>query len=438
MLVAIALIILLVSLVIGIPIPLAFLASAGSISILGGYETTALMINGYNKLNTILLLTIPLFVLAGSIMDKGGIGEKLVGSVEKFVGRIKGGLGIVTVISCAVFGAVSGSSSATLSAIGSIMVPRLKENGYPDGLIGALIASSGVLGILIPPSMLMILYAWSSGESVLSCFVATVIPGLMLVILFSLVNIWYAKRNPNIKVYDVMIESAIEKEQRKREKKSQEERSALPALIMPLIILGSIYSGILTATEAAALSVAYAVPVGMFYYKKIDKKTFKNALIDAGETSGVIMAMLFSVMILSRLYISENLPDMILTFLTSISDNKIIMMLMINVFMVILGMLMDDCSATILATPILLPVVTSIGISPIHFAAILGVNLGMGNISPPTAPLLYLGGRIAGAEVRDMLGPTMRLILFAWLPVLILTTYFPNIALFLPKLLGLF
>ncbi|NMA49173.1 MAG: TRAP transporter large permease [Tissierellia bacterium] len=438
MLVAIALIILLVSLVIGIPIPLAFLASAGSISILGGYETTALMINGYNKLNTILLLTIPLFVLAGSIMDKGGIGEKLVGSVEKFVGRIKGGLGIVTVISCAVFGAVSGSSSATLSAIGSIMVPRLKENGYPDGLIGALIASSGVLGILIPPSMLMILYAWSSGESVLSCFIATVIPGLMLVILFSLVNIWYAKRNPNIKVYDVMIESAIEKEQRKREKKSQEERSALPALIMPLIILGSIYSGILTATEAAALSVAYAVPVGMFYYKKIDKKTFKNALIDAGETSGVIMAMLFSVMILSRLYISENLPDMILTFLTSISDNKIIMMLMINVFMVILGMLMDDCSATILATPILLPVVTSIGISPIHFAAILGVNLGMGNITPPTAPLLYLGGRIAGAEVRDMLGPTMRLILFAWLPVLILTTYFPNIALFLPKLLGLF
>lgn len=438
MIVLIALLILLISLVIGIPIPLAFLASAGSISLLGGYETTSLMINGYNKLNTILLLTIPLFVLAGSIMDKGGIGEKLVGSVEKFVGRIKGGLGVVTVISCAVFGAVSGSSSATLSAIGSIMVPRLKENGYSDGLIGALIASSGVLGILIPPSMLMILYAWSSGESVLACFVATVIPGLMLVVLFSLVNIWYAKRNPNIKVYDRMIEDAKAKEQRKQEKREQKERSAIPALIMPIIILGSIYGGILTATEAAALSVVYAVPIGIFYYKRIDTKTFKNALIDAGETSGVIMAMLFSVMILSRLYISENLPDMILGFLTSISDNKIVILIMVNIFMIILGMLMDDVSATILATPILLPVVTAIGISPIHFAAILGVNIGMGNITPPTAPLLYLGGRISGAEVRDMLGPNMRLIIFGWIPVLILTTYFPNIALFLPKLLKLF
>lgn len=434
MIVIIALIVLLICLVIGIPIPLSFLASAGSICLIGGYDATSLMVTGYNKINSILLLTIPLFVLAGAIIDKGGIGEKLVGSVERFVGKIKGGLGVVTIISCAVFGAVSGSSSATLSCIGSIMTPRLKENGYSDGLIGAILASSGVLGILIPPSMIMILYAWSSGESVLACFVATVIPGILLVVLFSLVNIWYAKRNPNIKVYDRMIEVANIKEQKKKEK----SKSALPALMMPVIILGSIYGGILTATEAAALSVIYAIPIGVFYYKKIDMKTFKAAMISAGETAGVIMAMLFSVMVLSRLYISENLPDMILTFLTSISDNKTIILIMINLFMVILGMLMDDCSATILATPILLPVVTAIGISPIHFAAILGVNIGMGNVTPPTAPLLYLGGRIAGADVKSMLGPNMRLILFAWLPVLIITTYFPSIALFLPKLLGYF
>lgn len=282
--------------------------------------------------------------------------------------------------------------------------------------------------------MLMILYAWSSGEFVLACFVATVIPGLMLMVLFSLVNVWYAKRNPNIKVYEHMIEEAKLKEQNKQQKNN----SAIPALIMPLIILGSIYGGILTATEAAALSAIYAIPVGIFYYKRIDNVTFKNAMISAGETAGVIMAMLFSVMILSRLYISENLPDMILDFLTSISDDKNVILLMVNIFMVILGMLMDDCSATILATPILLPVVTAIGISPIHFAAILGVNIGMGNITPPTAPLLYLGGRISGAEVKNMLGPNMRLILFAWMPVLFLTTYFPNIALFLPKLLGYF
>ena len=435
MIVIIALLVLLVTLVIGVPIPLAFLASAVSICITGGYDPSMLMMFGYNKTNSILLLTIPLFVLAGSIMDKGGIGEQLIGAVEKFVGRIKGGLGIVTVVACGVFGAVSGSSSATLSCIGGIMTPRLKENGYPEGLIGALLASSGVLGILIPPSMLMILYAWSTGASVLSCFLATVLPGLMLIILFSLVNLWYAKRNPNIKVYEKMIDNAKQKEAKKRIK-GQGGTSAIPALMMPVIILGSIYGGILTATEAAAIAVVYAVPVGWFYYKRINGKVLKEALIAAGETAGVIMTMLFSVQILCRLYTSENLPNMILGFLTSISDNRIVLLILINIFMVILGMLMDDCSATILAAPILLPIMVELGVSPIHFAAILGVNIGMGNVTPPTAPLLYLAGRISKAEVKDMLGPDFALILFAWLPTLIVTTYFEPFATFLPKLFG--
>lgn len=436
MLVLIALLVLLVCLVIGVPIPLAFLASAVSICLTGGYDPAMLMMFGYNKTNSILLLTIPLFVLAGSIMDKGGIGEQLIGAVEKFVGKIKGGLGIVTVVACGVFGAVSGSSSATLSCIGGIMTPRLKENGYPEGLIGALLASSGVLGILIPPSMLMILYAWSTGASVLACFLATVLPGLMLIILFSLVNLWYAKRNPNIKVYEKVIDAAKKNEAKKKRLKGEGGKSAFPALMMPVIILGSIYGGILTATEAAAISVVYAIPVGMFYYKRINGKVLKESLVAAGETAGVIMTMLFSVQILCRLYTSENLPNMILGFLTSISDNRIVLLILINIFMVILGMLMDDCSATILAAPMLLPIMIELGVSPIHFAAILGVNIGMGNVTPPTAPLLYLAGRIAKAEVKDMLGPDLALILFAWLPTLIVTTYFDKFATFLPTLFG--
>ena len=148
------------------------------------------------------------------------------------------------------------------------------------------------------------------------------------------------------------------------------------------------------------------------------------------------MAMLFSVMILSRLYVSENLPNMILQFLTSISEKKVIILIMINLFMIILGMIMDDCSATILAAPILLPVIVALGVSPIHFAAILGVNIGMGNVTPPTAPLLYLAGRISKAEVKEMLGPDIALICFAWFPTLILTTYIPAFGLFLPKLFG--
>lgn len=436
-LIVIALIILLITLIIGVPIPLAFLASAASICFLGGYDPSFLMAFGYNKTNSILMLTIPLFVLAGAIMDKGGIGESLISTVERFVGGFKGGLGVVTVIACAVFGAVSGSSSATISCIGSIMIPRLKKNGYPDGLIGALVASSGVLGILIPPSMLMILYAWASGESVLACFLATVIPGLTLVVLFSLVQLWYAKRNPNTKVADKVLEKARRQEERRIAKSEHRGSSAVPALLMPVIILGSIYGGILTATEAAAVSVIYAIPVGILYYKKIRGKELRNALIQAGETAGTIMIMLFSVQILSRLYISENLPKIILGALTSISESRIVILIMINIFMIILGMLMDDCSATVLATPILLPIVVSLGVSPIHFAAILGVNIGMGNVTPPTAPLLYLSGRITGAELKDMLGPDMSLIAFAWLPTLVLTTYVPAYGLLLPRLFGL-
>ena len=446
MLVIVALLILLVCLVIGVPIPLSFLTSAAYLCFTSGFDPKMLLIAGYNKTYSTLLLTIPLFVLAGSIIDKGGIGEKLVGTIERFVGKVKGGLGIVAIVACilgglgfggwgnvacAVFGAVSGSSSATLSCIGSIMTPRLRENGYSNGTIGAILASSGVLGILIPPSMIMILYAWAGGVSVLSCFLATVIPGILLVILFSVINVYWAKHNPNIKVYDHLVKKA--------EAGAKKERggSAIPAVLMPVIILGSIYGGILTCTEAAALSVVYAIPVGFFYYKKLDRHTFKDALIQAGRTAGVIMAMLFAVQILSRLYISQNLPDMILTFLTSISSNKYVILLMINVFMIIIGMLMDDCSATILVTPILLPVVTSLGVSPIHFAAILGVNIGMGNVTPPTAPLLYLAGRISKAEVKDMLKPTLILIAFAWLPTLLITTMVPGFAMFLPSLFGL-
>lgn len=437
MLVIVALIILIITMVIGVPVPLAFLLSSAYICFSNGVNPQMLLVYGYNSVNTILLLTIPLFVLAGSIINNGGLGEKLVGAVERTaLGRMKGGLGIVSVVSCAVFGAVSGSSSATVSCVGSIMAPRLKKNGYPDGLIGALMASSGVLGILIPPSMLMILFAWASNTSVLGCFLATVLPGILLVILLSAVNcVIYRRTGGAGSITETMIQSAEIKEAVKKSKKHRGE-SAIPALMMPVIILGSIYCGFLTATEAAALSVVYAIPIGIFYYKKIDFKTYRIAMVEAGKTAGVIMAMLLTVQILSRLYITENLPDMILKFLTSISDNKAVILLMINIFMVIMGMLMDDCSCTILLTPILLPIMMKLGISPFHFAAILGVNVGMGNITPPTAPLLYLSGRITGAQVKDMLKPTLLMILCAWLPTLLITTYWPGFAQFLPKLLG--
>jgi len=318
------------------------------------------------------------------------------------------------------------------------MAPKMKEAGYPDGLVGALMASSGVLGILIPPSMLMILFAWAANVSVLGCFLATVLPGILLVVLLSLVNCFLFKGKSEASLADHLIQTAQMKEAAKAGKSAEGEKqtSAIPALLMPVIILGSIYGGFLTATEAAALSVFYAIPVGIFYYKKINWETYKTAMIDAGKTAGVIMIMMLTVQILSRLYITENLPDTILGVLTAISNNKYVILLMINLFMVIMGMLMDDTSCTILLTPILLPIMTSLGISPFHFAAILGVNIGMGNITPPTAPLLYLSGRITGAQVKDMLKPTLIMIAFAWVPTLLITTFWPIFSEVLPRILG--
>lgn len=420
-----AVIILVLLMISGIPIPLSFLGSSMFIVVAGGYDYSFLFPYGFTKLNSILLLTIPLFILAGAVMDKGGIGAKLIGLVQKFAGKKKGVQGVITVVSCAVFGSISGSASATITCIGSIMAPRMEENGYDRGFIGALISSAGLLGLLIPPSATMILFAWVGNQSVLACFLSTVIPGLILVVLFSLVNLSYAKKNPNIKTYTAPLVPQKKK-----------GNSAVPAILMPIIILGSIYGGILTPTESAAISVVYAIPVGIFYYKTIKKKELKEALITAAKTSGVVMVMLFAVQILSRLYIMERLPQMILDLLYSISTNPTIILIMVNIFMIIVGMLMDDVSGVLLCTPLLLPIVTQIGINPIHFAAIVGVNLGLGSITPPTAPMLYLGGRVANAEVKDMLGPTWKLIIYAWIPTLIVTTYIPDLALMLPRLMG--
>ncbi len=429
MVVVIALLVLMITLFIGVPIPFAFLASAAYLIFVQGYDPSFLFPYGFSKMNSIVLLAIPLFIMAGSLMEKGGIGDKLVELVEVVVGRVKGGLGVVMVVSCAIFGAISGSSSATISCIGSIMLPKLYKKGYPRGHCSALIASSGVLGILIPPSMLMILYAWIGNQSVLASFLAAAVPGVILMTLLSLVNIFLLRNNTDIKVEESFNIAKTTKLLGVRGVK------ATPALMMPVIVLGGIYGGIMTPTEGAAVAVVYSIPVGFFVYKGLNKENFMKAFVDAAITTGVIMVMLFGVMMLSRLYIMENLPAKIIGFLTSISSNKIVIMMMINLFMIIIGMLMDDVSAVLLSTPILLPVVTQIGINPIHFAAILGVNLGMGNITPPTAPLLYLAGRIGGAKVNEMLLPTLYMILFAWLPTLLLITYFPQISLFLPNLI---
>ena len=423
--------VLVIAMLIGVPIPFAFFASALTVVYLGGYDYAFLLPYGYSQTGAIVLVAIPLFILAGKLMEKSGIGETLVNLVSLFVGRFKSGLGTVMVLSCLAFASVSGSGFATLSCIGSIMLPRMYQAGYPKGISSALISSAALLGLLTPPSVTLILFAFVGGQSVLASFLAPVIPAGILVILLIATNAWLLRKDPNIKVVEKMPPRVYRLELGKR------SANAIPAMIAPIIILGGIYGGFLTPTEAAAVAVVYSIPVGWFFYKGLNGRAFKESLIAAGSTAGVVMIMLFTVSILSRLYVMEDVPRMLLNAMTSVTDNRILLIMMINLFLVAVASVMDDISAILLTTPIILPVAIELGIHPIHYAAIMGVNLGMGCVLPPCAPFLYLGSRVGGASVNEMLKPTGWFILLAWVPTLIITTYIPEIALFLPRLAGL-
>jgi len=427
--VLIAFAILVVLLLIGVPVPFSFGGAVVWLVFTLGYEPSFLLPTAYSKLSGVVLLAIPLFIMAGGIMEKGKIGDALVDFVSMFVGRIKGSLAIVTVVASGIFGSICGSGAATLSCIGSIVAPKMREKKYPMGVAAAVAVCAGPLGLLIPPSAMQILVAWTCQLSVLACFLSTVVPGIILIILLSLGSYILLKKCP-----ESLIEEKLPEGQRMKAI-GKRTSFAVPALIMPVIILGGIYGGIMTPTEAAGISVLYAIPVAMFIYKQLKLKQLMATLIETATTTGVIMVMIGLVMILSRVLTMENVPTQLMTALMSISDSNFQILLVVNLFMIIIGMLMDDCSATLLCAPLLLPLVTQLGLSPYQFAAIMGVNIGMGNITPPSAPFLYLGARIFGVNASSLMKPVLFLLVFAYLPTILITTFIPEVSLWLPRLI---
>ena len=308
------------------------------------------------------------------------------------------------------------------------MIPRMVERGYPRGHATGLVACSSVLGQLIPPSVPMILYAWVTWQSVAACFLSTVVPGIILVIIYSIIN-WFMCRKLPIKVSPPI----SLKEQVKEF--GQATYKGFYALLMPIIVLGGIYGGIFTPTESAGVATLYCIFIGFFIYRTLTFKQLADTTVNSITTTGVVRLRVVFVMILSRLYVMENVPHRLVATLTGITDNKYIILLMVNLFLIILGMLMDDFSGTLLAAPLLFPLMQAIGVHPIHFAAILGTNLGLGNVTPPTAPILYLAGRIGKCKFNELITPAVIFMVFGALPVVLLTTYFPFLSLWLPHLL---
>lgn len=330
-------------------------------------------------------------------------------------------------MTCALFGAISGSSSAAIAAIGQIMIPCMVKEGYPVGHATALVACSSVLALMIPPSIPMIVFAVTGGISVGAAFLSTIIPGIMLALIYIFLNYWFLRKNDDIQVEPPLPMREVTC------KIAKSGKEAFWALLMPMIVLGAIYGGIATPTEAAAVALVYATLVGFFFYRGLSIKSIGKGVLQSVLTTGSIITVLFFLFMMSRTMALQQVPGQIADLLLNLTDNKIILLLMINLVLLLMGMIVDDISGSVLAAVVLLPVTTELGIHPIHFAAIVGTNLGMGNVSPPCAPMLYMAAGVSKITLDKYIVIMLKFLCFGHLPMVLFVTFVPELSLFLPK-----
>ncbi|WP_353476704.1 TRAP transporter large permease (plasmid) [Salipiger sp. H15] len=413
----------------GVPVVFSFAAMTLVLSLAYDVDISSLMTTGFWSVNSIILTALPLFVMTGYLMQSGGLARRLVEFVETLVGRSRTGMGTSMVVACGVFGAISGTGSAAVASIGSIMIDPMEKHGYSRGYTSALLGISSLLGLLIPPSITMILFAVVTKQSVAACFLATIGPGILLMIVLSVLNTLHVRRNGgNSK--DVMSWAV-----RARAIGSDGWKAA-PALLLPVLILGGIYGGIFTPTEAAALSVVYAIPVGFFVYRELTLKSLLSAVVEAATTTGVIMIILVFSFVASRIFTLERVPQALTDLLLGTFESPVLILLLVNVFLILLGMIMDDVSVIAIISPLVVPVMQSIGVDPVHFAAIIGTSVVIGANSPPMAPILFMACRVGKVGMKDVIRPALFFMTFAALPVMLVTTYWPDLSLFLPRAAG--
>lgn len=421
--------VLVILLTLGVPLPWCFGGALMVMYFIGDTIMRGNILWGVQQLGNPVLLSIPLFVLAGMIMSESGIAASLLRFVSAFIGHVRGGLGVVAAVSCAVIGAISGSGLTGVAAIGPLLIPEMEKRGYPRAYATALIANSSILGLLIPPSITMIVYGWVTDTSILACFLSTLGPGLLIMVNFSIVNLIMARRFPLV-LDDRPSLPDLTREVTKR------GIHAFPALLMPVIILGGIYGGVMTPTESAAVALIYAVPVGFLVYRGLRWSNFLRAGKEAATAVGAIMLMILFSMILSQMFVMEGIPQKLVGSIFGITEDPVILLILIIVLLILVGMVVNDVTAIILIAPLLLPLMGAIGVNPVHFAAIMGVTTAMGGVTPPYASILYLGARIGNVKVTAVIPPAMLLIGVGYMPVVILTAFWPDLSLWLPRLFG--
>ena len=371
------------------------------------------------------LLAIPFFILAGQLMNSGGIARRLIDFAKVLVGKLPGGLAFVNIMAAMLFGAISGSAVAAASAIGGFMHPVMKKEGYNDSFSAAVNITSATTGLIIPPSNILIVYSLASGGvSIAALFIAGYIPGILLGLSLMLIAGVYAVRH-NYKVeFHITLGEAIKK-----------FFDAIPSLLLVIIVIGGIVAGYFTATEASAIAVFYALILSAFIYREVKLKDLPNILLQSAVTTAIVMILIGTSMAMSWVMAYENIPQNVAQALITISESKVVILVIINLLLLFVGTFMDMTPAVLIFTPIFLPIAIQLGIDPIHFGIIMVMNLSIGLCPPPVGSVLFVGCSVAEIPITKVISPLIPFFL-AMIVTLLVVTYIPDLSLWIPRLFG--
>ncbi|MFV0516974.1 MAG: TRAP transporter large permease [Aminipila sp.] len=361
----------------------------------------------YSGIFSFTVMAIPFFMLAGLIMSTGGIARRIVNFASALISFVNGAIGCVSIIACMFFGALSGSGMATTSAIGGMMIPEMKKKGYDPAYAATIVCFGGIVGPIIPPSLSFVLYGASTGVSISQLFLAGVIPGVLIGLIFVITNIIMCTMSKtdlrNTRTEKEIVKVPIGQSMKNRcVEIAKATKDGFWALLSPVIILGGIYSGIFTPTEAACVSVVYSVIISLFVYRDMNFKDLFNVFLDTAVLNGITSFLLGYSTVFSTFMTFEKVPQMITQFLTGVSENPYVVLMLINIILLLVGCFLDTVPAIIVMAPMLMPTITALGINPFHFGVVMAVNLALGLCSPPYGCNLFVGAAVAKIKMESM------------------------------------
>jgi TRAP-type transport system large permease protein len=417
----------LIFLLLGLPVVFGLLAAPALLLWMNGQERDIVLLyrNVYEGMNSFPLMAIPFFMLAGELMNRGGISARIVGFAQAMVGHFRGGLAQVNVVDSMLFAGISGSAVADVSALGSIIIPQMEKKGYPKPFAAAITAASAIIGPIIPPSGIMIIYAYVMGESVAALFLAGVVPGILIGIALMI-------------TIKLMANSYNLPDALPRASWGEAGRAAGAAfwpLMTPVLLMGGILSGVFTPTEAAAVAVGYSFVISIFILKTLTWRDIPGVLTRAGITSSVVMLLVGAAMAFKTVAALAHTPELLASTLLSITENPLLLLLLVNLLLFIVGMFLDAGPAIIILGPILGPIFASLGVDPVHFAIVMVVNLTIGLLTPPMGLVLFATSAVSGLRVETIARAVMPFLLVEF-AVVLLITFVPAIPLTLPRLMG--